>query len=532
MILAISVVTGFQDEIRNKVIGFGSHVQINANSDGQPIDTSKAHFYPGIQDHDLIEHIQIYATKPAIIQNAGDTILNKDGEAEISRDIQGVICKGIGNDFDWRFLKNNINEGTIINTGDEELQKEILISQHIADKLKLKLNDKIDLYFLQGKTPGKRIFKITGIYETGFEEYDKELVLIDIRHIQKLNNWGSKASLNIKDTCINGRFVLEATCYGGMYEQNYRFDLGNGYELTQNPYDPHLYQSYICIDKDTSIRLIAAEFMASATGAYSEQLEPNFIPDTAWLDIEIIDNGPDSLYTCDCINSEFGDIQTEIEDDGGYVKVYKNNKTFRTTLRTSGGTFNYYVGGFEVTTTDWKNIDTATVIVERSTNSIGNATYDVNSIKEIRGDIFGWLDMLDMNVKIILILTIFVAVINMSSALLVIILERTNMIGILKAMGASNWTIRKIFLYNAAYLILKGIFWGNVIGIGLCLLQQQFGLMKLPTETYYISEVPINLNLWYILLLNIGTLLLCTLAMIIPSYIITRISPVKAIKFN
>ena len=106
------------------------------------------------------------------------------------------------------------------------------------------------------------------------------------------------------------------------------------------------------------------------------------------------------------------------------------------------------------------------------------------------------------------------------------------MIGILKAMGSSNWHIRKIFLYNAAYLIAKGMFFGNIIGIGFCLIQQEFDLITLDRQTYYISSVPVNLDFMHIIFLNTGTILICTLAMIIPSYIVTRISPVKAIKFN
>jgi lipoprotein-releasing system permease protein len=126
---------------------------------------------------------------------------------------------------------------------------------------------------------------------------------------------------------------------------------------------------------------------------------------------------------------------------------------------------------------------------------------------------------------------IVVSAINMISTLLILILERTNMIGTLKALGARNGSIRRIFLYTAANLIGKGLLWGNVVAIGLCLIQQKFGIIKLPAE-YYVSTVPINLNIFHILLLNAGTLIICMLILIIPSYIVTRITPVKAIKFN
>jgi len=116
--------------------------------------------------------------------------------------------------------------------------------------------------------------------------------------------------------------------------------------------------------------------------------------------------------------------------------------------------------------------------------------------------------------------------------LLVMILVKTNFIGMMKAIGATNWSIRKIFLYQAGFLILRGMFWGNLIGIGFCLLQSQFGIIKLNPEVYYLNAVPVELNLFAILMLNAATLVVCILALIVPSYVITRISPVKAIRFN
>mgnify|MGYP006348164275 FL=1 len=127
---------------------------------------------------------------------------------------------------------------------------------------------------------------------------------------------------------------------------------------------------------------------------------------------------------------------------------------------------------------------------------------------------------------------IVVATINMVVALLVMILERTQMIGILKSLGADNWSVRKIFLYNASYLIFKGLLWGNIIGIGLLLIQKYFGIIQLNPENYYVNQAPVYINWFYILLLNIGTILICMLVLFLPSYIITKISPVKAIKFT
>ncbi len=186
------------------------------------------------------------------------------------------------------------------------------------------------------------------------------------------------------------------------------------------------------------------------------------------------------------------------------------------------------VGGFEVLIDDFKDL-------ERMGNYVYEKIgYELHSttIKDQNPDIFSWLNLQDYNVNIIIILMIIVAVINIISALLILILERTNMIGILKALGLPNWNVRKIFLYNATYLILKGLFLGNLIGLALCLIQLKFGLLTLPEESYYISVVPINLNFSHILLLNIATLAVCVLMLIIPSLVITKISPVKAIRYD
>ena len=126
---------------------------------------------------------------------------------------------------------------------------------------------------------------------------------------------------------------------------------------------------------------------------------------------------------------------------------------------------------------------------------------------------------------------VVVAAINMISALLILILERTNMIGILKALGANNWLIQRVFLFNATYLITKGLIWGNIIGIGLCWLQLHFGFLKLPQETYYVPVIPISLKIWPIVLLNLGTLFCCFIMLLLPSLIVSKITPIKSIRF-
>lgn len=186
------------------------------------------------------------------------------------------------------------------------------------------------------------------------------------------------------------------------------------------------------------------------------------------------------------------------------------------------------VTGFEVSINDFNRLDEVDEFIYRS---IG---YDFTStsIKTARADIFNWLELQDVNVLVIIILMLLVAGINIISALLILVIERTNMIGILKALGANNQRIRRVFLYSATYLIGLGLFWGNLIGIAFCLLQQQFRFLSLDEEAYYIDRVPIEMNVWELIGLNIGTLVVSILILLIPSMIVSKISPAKAIKFD
>jgi lipoprotein-releasing system permease protein len=186
------------------------------------------------------------------------------------------------------------------------------------------------------------------------------------------------------------------------------------------------------------------------------------------------------------------------------------------------------IGAFEVFVSDFNAIESTGEQVYAQTAS----TLDTKTIIEKYSYIFEWLQLFDFNIIVILVVMILVATINMVVALLVLILERTQMIGILKALGANNWSVRKIFLYNAFYLIVRGLFWGNLIGISLLLIQQQFRIIQLPPENYYVNQAPVYLNWGFILLLNVLTVTVCFLVLLIPSYIITKISPVKAIRFD
>ena len=191
--------------------------------------------------------------------------------------------------------------------------------------------------------------------------------------------------------------------------------------------------------------------------------------------------------------------------------------------------------GVEVLINDFDKLDqVGDAVYDATANKFskqGNA-YTAQTIKQINPQIFSWLQLLDTNVWVILILMLAVAGFNMISGLLILILERTNMIGIMKSLGATDWSVRKIFLYHSFFLIAKGMLWGNVIGLSLCAIQYFTGVIPLDPQAYYVATVPVSFNWLYIVLLNVGTLLASLLMMIGPSYLITKITPAKIIRYE
>jgi lipoprotein-releasing system permease protein len=376
MLIAIAVVIGFKKEIRNKTIGFGGHIQItnfdnNNTYEMNPIKADNA-LMKKISMIDGVKHVQPFATKPGIIKT--DT------------EFQGIVLKGIDKNFDWNFFQSNLVEGQILDLKGDSPSNNIVLSKYLANLLGLKLGDSFFTYFIQEQVRARK-FKITGIYSTNFIEYDKLIILADMRQVQKLNDWPTDS--------ISG--------------------------------------------------------------------------------IEVLINDFDRL-------DQVGDV------------VYD-------------ATANKF-------------------------NAQGKA-FSTQTIKQINPQIFSWLDLLDMNVWVILFLMLSVAGFNMISGLLILILERTNMIGILKSLGATDWSVRKVFLYHSLFLIGKGMLWGNIIGLFLCAVQYYTGIIPMPdAESYYVAIVPISFNWLYIFLLNLGTLVASLLMMIGPSYLITKITPAKIIRYE
>ena len=372
MIVSVATGIGLQQKIREKISAFNGHIIISNYDNNQsevtlaPI-SKKQDFYPKFNSVPGVSHIQAIASKAGIIRTESA--------------FEGVIFKGVGRDYQWGNIKEYLVSGRLPNLS-QNVNPEVVISQFLASRLNLKVGDSFNTFFIkedQNQLPNVRRFKITGIFNSGFQEFDATYIIGDIRHIQRINKWA-----------------------------------------------------------------------------------------------------PDQ------------------------------------------------VGAFEVFVEDFNAIKATGEEVYEQTSS----TLDSKTIIEKYSYIFEWLQLFDFNIIVILIVMILVATINMVVALLVLILERTQMIGIFKALGANNWSVRKIFLYNAFYLIARGLFWGNLIGISILLIQKYFGVVKLNPENYYVNQAPVDINLGYVLLLNLLTVTVCFLVLLIPSYIITKISPVKAIRFD
>ena len=376
MIVSVCVVLDFKHSIRDKVVGFGSNITV-ANF----LTLQSSEQYPIVVNDSLtkelkaipgVKHVHRYAYTQGILKTDNDFL--------------GVMLKGVGPDFDSTFIHNNMVEGSLPRFSDTENQQKLVISKTIADKLNLKVGQRLFAYFINEEGVRTRKFTIAGIYETNMKQFDSQICFTDLYTTNKLNGWES-------DQC-------------------------SGAELLVN---------------------------------------------------------------------------------------------------------------------DFSQLNTITYhVLSKVKNTIDHygETYSAESIIEQNPQIFSWLDLMDLNVWIILALMIAVAGVTMISGLLIIILERTQMIGILKALGSRNRQIRHIFLWFATFIIGRGLLIGNLIGLGIIFLQKWTGLIKLDPQTYYVSTVPVEIDFPLIIGLNLATMLVCIAVLIAPSYLISRIHPAKSMHYE
>lgn len=376
MIVSVSVILGFKHTIRNKVIGFGSHITVAdfmslQSSENYPIAVSDS-LMGALEKVNGVKHTQRFAYCQGILKTDDDFL--------------GVTLKGVGPEFDSTFIHENMVAGSIPTFSDKNSQQKILISKNIANKLSVKVGDKIFAYFVNEQGVRMRKFAICGIYETNLKQFDSQICLTDLYTTNKLNGWEP-------DQC-------------------------SGVELQIKDFN---------------------------------QLEQTAI-------------------------NVLSQVKNKVDKYG--------------------------------------------------------STYSSETVIEQNPQIFSWLDLMDLNVWIILGLMVAVAGVTMISGLLIIILERTQMIGIMKAIGANNRQIRHVFLWFATFVIGKGLLIGNLLGIGLILFQEHTKFLRLNPQTYYVDTVPTEINTILIIGLNIVTLLICVFVLIAPSYLISHIHPAKSMRYE
>ncbi len=376
MVITVSVVFGFKHSIRDKVVGFGSHIQIQNFMAQQTASPSPICISDSLQKvlrkTAGVKHIQQYAITQGILKTDDDFL--------------GVAFKGVGSDYDLSFLKDNLIEGEVPHFSSNKSSYQLLVSSMMANKLHLKVGQRIYAYFIGQDNVRARRFTIKGIYETNMTQFDQTLCFTDLHTAVRLNDWE-------QDQC-------------------------SGAEVLVHDFDR--------------------------------------LNETAQAVVQKVNRKTD----------RYGEILTS------------------------------------------------------------------QTIFEAYPHIFQWLSLLDINVWIILVLMVAVAGFTMISGLLIIILERTQMIGILKALGMRNTTVRHTFLWFAVFIIGRGLLWGNIIGIGITLLQQQTGIIHLDPASYYVDTAPMELNIPVILLLNAATLLICLFVLIAPSYLVSHIHPARSMRYE
>ncbi len=524
MILATGIVRGFKNTISEKVFGFWGHIHISAVYGAshlafEPVPMSKKQpFYPHLDTvRSIMTATVVAGEKPQEHRSRGgirhiQVFANKEGIIKTQDEIEGIILRGIGSDYDWKFLQQYIIEGDTLSTScPADSADGILLSEVTARRLKLKLGERVDIYFVNSGDATARRFRLKGIYKTGLEEYDRKFALVDIRQIQQLNNWRPFHNFGTELELKEESAVLVALTNATMPEQFANI-------LTEG-------STPDWEDAQKSDCVISQQFADSRKLRVGDSLRLSYYASTdiAATYTGVGDSAKISLRISGIHDAQNRSSNTTTNWQPVVFLPYH-------VLQNLNNLLPQQVSGFEVFIENLDDLDDYGIYIEHEV-LVGQPYYS-STIKQLEPTIFDWLNLTDMNERIILLVMILVAIINMTTSLLILILERTNMIGTLKALGASNWTIRSIFLHYAAYIIGYGLFWGNLLAVALALAQNYFGLIQLPEDLYYISSVPVELNVLTMLTLNAGTLFITLLVLILPSYLVSRIDPVKAIRFK
>ena len=463
IILTVSIATGFQNQIKNKLLSFGSHIQIESmfqsnNKETSPINLLNKTIY---KDKNFIS-IEKYAYKSAIIQ-----LKNKSSQNEV----EGILFKGLESFKENKFLKDYLIDGQLPHFNNKA-NDTIVLSKKTCQKLKVKLHDPLTTFFISNGKPRQRNLILGGIFETGLEKVDSKFGFIDLQYLKKINNWGLTLKTKHQFNIDSSKLTVKVT--NKSKDGSLLYDWGNNIKVSNNEF-------IFSAKKDCTIKLIGFEL--------SKLKNQNLI------------NIPDTLII------KYSSKQKNIS----YENIKGSNK--------------FLSGGLEIYLSDFEKRN----LIQQNLKADFGPEFKITTIDEQHQEIFSWLKLIYQNVYIILILMIAVAVINMSCALLVLIVEKTKMIGILKALGIRNNSLRKIFITHGGLLLAVGFLFGNILAGIIITTQNQLGFLKLPQENYYLDTVPMDYPILNILVINLIAFLFCFLAMTLPSFISAKISPVRAI---
>ena len=460
MIVASAIVHGFQQEVRNLVVGFGSDIQIlSRDGDARNIQM-QPELMAELTDLEDVKSIHPFYTLPGILES--------------KESLEGVMVKGTGSDTYQYMLRQSMVEG-VVPSGD--MSDSLVLSSVLANRLKIGLGDRISLYLVGGPSgirPRKML--VAGLYHTGLLEYDESFLFIPKAQIQRVAGWGLEAQVRMVSDV-----EIEALVFGTVEQVQYEWTLldqqGLRRRLPWKSAGPHeLENSWL--EQGAEVELVArpASSSSQATG------------DTVWL-----------------------------KNDGDVWSAYP-----------AGGGWRFHASGYEVFLKESKRIWEVDEIIYRML-PIGWGT---ETVLEQAPEMFTWLGMLDLNVEIIIGLMMLISVINMTSALLILILERRAMVGMLKAIGMANSQVMRMFFWQAVRILGRGFWIGNALGFALIFVQTQTGWVRLDPEAYYVEVVPVHVDLGFIVGMEFLTFAVCALMMWLPALASTRILPAEALKLK
>lgn len=468
MLIALSVVNGFRRTVTEKVSGFSSDIQITAVGSGNSYEVP-----PVVYDPEFAESLR---TAPGITHV--QRFATKAGIIRQDSTIQGIVLKGYAPETDTTFLHRQMVAGRIPVYSDTARSREAVISESLSRSLRLQCGDRFEVLFIGGSAPRRDRLRVAGIYNSGMAEFDRMTVIGDLAIVQRLNGWSR--------------------------------DQISGYELAVSP--------------GTDL---------NETAWYlSDELQPASVLDGCWGEAAADTEDPSSATESPAADeATLSNTTPDAETPQGTTSPFTTDPSTATQ-----GTSLFGATADLATTTqddsDNPNAPENRDAQEESEDSYTSPDLEITTVTDRYPQIFDWLQMLGLNTTIVIVIMLVVAVVNMSSGVLIVVLEQTRTIGILKALGMGNAPLQRTFIVRSVGITLRGVLWGDLIGLALCLIQQYTGVISLDPESYMMAAVPVRIDWLQVVALNLGTLAVITLSMVLPTAIIARITPDKSIRFQ